>query len=296
MEINSKKQAFEQLESFQQNGIPFDAIRYLYNHEKDEEIEKKIIFYLSNAYNEEVVVDARTGNYSNAALWYGIVAEHHMSESLIEPIISLVTTTKSDWDILNEQGGYLVGKSCEVLGGKAVKRYMDVIEEMALKESDYPYLFLFDCIFFAEEEKYADQILNILKNPDFKWMDAFVSGLGAAQFRSVLPRLKELLGYFKNKKNRNWKEGHVIIELEEAIEKLESNNDLSTKEYNKSYHQQRRDWESHYNRMQEFFVETTEKKEIQEKKNKNKNKNKIGRNDPCYCGSGKKYKKCCWPN
>ena len=23
------------------------------------------------------------------------------------------------------------------------------------------------------------------------------------------------------------------------------------------------------------------------------NKNKIGRNDPCPCGSGKKYKKCC---
>jgi len=23
------------------------------------------------------------------------------------------------------------------------------------------------------------------------------------------------------------------------------------------------------------------------------NKNKIGRNDPCHCGSGKKYKKCC---
>jgi preprotein translocase subunit SecA len=21
---------------------------------------------------------------------------------------------------------------------------------------------------------------------------------------------------------------------------------------------------------------------------------KIGRNDPCYCGSGKKYKKCCY--
>jgi len=21
--------------------------------------------------------------------------------------------------------------------------------------------------------------------------------------------------------------------------------------------------------------------------------NKIGRNDPCYCGSGKKFKKCC---
>lgn len=21
----------------------------------------------------------------------------------------------------------------------------------------------------------------------------------------------------------------------------------------------------------------------------------IGRNDPCHCGSGKKYKKCCFP-
>ncbi|HPQ79810.1 MAG TPA: SEC-C metal-binding domain-containing protein [Candidatus Dojkabacteria bacterium] len=22
---------------------------------------------------------------------------------------------------------------------------------------------------------------------------------------------------------------------------------------------------------------------------------KVGRNDPCPCGSGKKYKKCCYP-
>jgi len=22
---------------------------------------------------------------------------------------------------------------------------------------------------------------------------------------------------------------------------------------------------------------------------------KVDRNDPCPCGSGKKYKKCCWP-
>lgn len=24
------------------------------------------------------------------------------------------------------------------------------------------------------------------------------------------------------------------------------------------------------------------------------NEHKIGRNDPCYCGSGKKFKRCCW--
>ena len=29
---------------------------------------------------------------------------------------------------------------------------------------------------------------------------------------------------------------------------------------------------------------------------KAKAKKKLGRNDPCWCGSGKKYKKCHWPN
>jgi len=28
----------------------------------------------------------------------------------------------------------------------------------------------------------------------------------------------------------------------------------------------------------------------------NKAHGKIGRNDPCHCGSGKKYKKCHYPN
>jgi hypothetical protein len=27
-----------------------------------------------------------------------------------------------------------------------------------------------------------------------------------------------------------------------------------------------------------------------------KAKKKIGRNDPCLCGSGKKYKNCCYPD
>lgn len=39
-----------------------------------------------------------------------------------------------------------------------------------------------------------------------------------------------------------------------------------------------------------------ERKEIKKEYNQTKtfvNENKIGRNDPCICGSGKKYKKCC---
>ncbi|WHZ06031.1 SEC-C metal-binding domain-containing protein [Neobacillus sp. YX16] len=27
-----------------------------------------------------------------------------------------------------------------------------------------------------------------------------------------------------------------------------------------------------------------------------RNDDKVGRNDPCPCGSGKKYKKCCGPS
>ena len=42
---------------------------------------------------------------------------------------------------------------------------------------------------------------------------------------------------------------------------------------------------------------TVEKrKEIKKEYNESrivKNENKVGRNDPCPCGSGKKYKKCC---
>ena len=34
-------------------------------------------------------------------------------------------------------------------------------------------------------------------------------------------------------------------------------------------------------------------RELQAKNNKQDKKVKIGRNDPCPCGSGKKYKKCC---
>jgi preprotein translocase subunit SecA len=50
-------------------------------------------------------------------------------------------------------------------------------------------------------------------------------------------------------------------------------------------------WEGVYSREK--------RKEIHTKWKKSKtivNKNKIGRNEPCPCGSGKKYKQCCGKN
>lgn len=47
-------------------------------------------------------------------------------------------------------------------------------------------------------------------------------------------------------------------------------------------------------------IYSKEKREELKKEYKNsktvRNENKIGRNDPCPCGSGKKYKKCCGKN
>ena len=288
--ISTKQQAFDQLENIK-DGIPFDGIRYLYDHPQDLDIEKKIAFYLTNAYNPEVMVDPRTEYYSSAPLWYAIVAENHVSESLITLITGLFTSTIDGWDFLDEQGSFLVGKSCDVLGDRAVSSYLDTIEEQAQQNSEYPYLFLFDCLSFAKEDAYQDQVLRILENPEAQWLDGFVSHLGTSQFKGVLPRLRELLAYYQNKQNKRWLENQSVIELQAAIEQLETN---EPRESGSSYYEQRVPWESHYAKVQHHFAAT----EVTPKKVKKKKEatRKIGRNDPCHCGSGKKYKKCCWPD
>lgn len=58
------------------------------------------------------------------------------------------------------------------------------------------------------------------------------------------------------------------------------------------------EWLYNLEEWSNIFTEE-ERKEITKEYNKSKtyvNTNKIGRNDPCPCGSGKKYKKCCGGN
>ncbi len=56
-----------------------------------------------------------------------------------------------------------------------------------------------------------------------------------------------------------------------------------------------------FEEVKEMFSDNDVRKKMQEEVNQNKGNNtihheKIGRNDPCPCGSGKKYKKCCGKN
>ena len=46
----------------------------------------------------------------------------------------------------------------------------------------------------------------------------------------------------------------------------------------------------------DFLKKVEEKKPISEIFAASQNREGLGRNDKCWCGSGKKYKKCHWPN
>ncbi|WP_308772401.1 SEC-C metal-binding domain-containing protein, partial [uncultured Bilophila sp.] len=43
-------------------------------------------------------------------------------------------------------------------------------------------------------------------------------------------------------------------------------------------------------------INYSEPEELNGSTSKSRDENKPGRNDPCPCGSGKKYKKCCGAN
>ena len=128
------------------------------------------------------------------------------------------------------------------------------------------------------EEKFGEEILRdlervvLLKNVDAKWMD-HLDGmedlrqgiyLRAYGQRNPLTEYKyESFDMFTGMINDIRQETVRILFRVEVVEKPEEKKDL--------------------------VVNTSE--EI--KKASVKTENKVGRNDPCPCGSGKKYKQCC---
>ena len=90
------------------------------------------------------------------------------------------------------------------------------------------------------------------------------------------------------------------LEVEQDLEKIEEDTNISIKiNWEKLYYNMVH-VEAHwlYNlRGWEDILPEEHRKSVQKEYNKSKivvNKEpKVGRNDPCPCGSGKKYKKCC---
>ena len=83
------------------------------------------------------------------------------------------------------------------------------------------------------------------------------------------------------------------------LESLDENSDLNMEiDFEKLYYnmlEAKASWLFNLPQWDNILTEER-RKEIKKEFNRSKivvNENKIGRNDPCPCGSGKKYKKCC---
>ena len=280
----NKKEAFEIINN-QRYDIPFEAIEYLYNHPKDEEITKAIVFALENAYNSDVY-ETRT-HYSNAPLWYAIVAENHLDERYIQPIIDLYTDSEdSDWDYLNEQLIYILEKLCKEVGTPAIDRFIAAIDQCFANpedSEDSAFIYLFNAIDYADHDKHLPKYLKWLEDPNVPWLDALLGQFGESEIHAMKPRLEELKAYYTNNPDSLYKEKYILPEIDCSLDILNGE-----EERGKPFYEQRKDWKAHYSSAHttNSFAKPKPKKPIVKKK-------KIGRNDPCPCGSGKKYKKCC---
>ena len=285
--INSLQDAFHLLDE-QKYGIPLEAIEYLKNQPTSKEITEKVVFALRNAYKKGVYYDDND-YWMPTPLWYSIVAESHLSQDLVDPTIKLFTTTNDDWDFLNEQGMYLLGKLAEKYGDEVIIKVRKVVDDVVAKGSDLPYLFLFDVFYFADIEKYKSWMLDTLKK-EFFWDENFSVVIAELKIKEAIPILKERLKKIKDPQ-------FIRSEFEYALKILEKGSFLSDDE-GKPYCATRGDWKVHYKRFENRFKEDDENVEDFEEEfdPESPHIEKIGRNDPCLCNSGKKYKKCCLPN
>ncbi len=256
--------AFAQIEGGEIDP-PTKAVEYLRNHPTDERIIEKIIYYFENAHAED-----ENGMWSSAPLWYSFVAEKHLDIRLVDAVMCLYKTDEYGGDFLNEQGSYLTGALCERFGDDAVSKFMAYIENEIARKSKRSYHFLFDCVHYADLEQYKERILNFLKQEPY-WIDAIISDIGHLQIKEAIPIFKKMMV-------EESEGSHTLIELKEALEELETGickyPDLS-----RVWFKQRPDWRG-YGDLFKPRIKETPKKFLP------------GRNDPCYCGSGKKYKKC----
>ncbi len=323
--IETIKQAFEVLEHHF-DGFPSDAIEFLYNQEPCDEIIDRAIFHLCNAYDENFYSDPYvTNGVLSTPLWFAIVAEKHHNERTIDPVIKLFTTTEDDWDFLNEQGEYLLGLLSEKYPDIVIPKCLDVADTLSDKNSDLPYLFLFDSLYFADAGKYKDILLKILSKDDFTWFEMLASRLAYLQIKEAIPIIrakldkiiieselyisKEMSGedITDDEKEMLVFKGITRAELEEALEELETGQLIDPKS-EKPYYQTRSDWMDHYFGFENLFGDNYGDDDEDDGYYNDANNEKFddfetikpviklhktGRNEKCPCGSGKKYKNCC---
>lgn len=273
----TKKEALAILHS-EINGVPFEALEFLMNLPYDEDIENKIIFHLDNAYNERITTLNK--RLPNLPLWYAILAEVHSSLKIVPSVINLFATPDSpDWDLLDEQGLFLVGMLSERYP-ETVASFLDAIEKQVSMKSNAPYLFLYDCIYFAKDEIHGEKIAKLLSNPDTGWKPLLAVHVAETRLNSCHGEVKKLHEEFVPFTQKGTNENLIREELMYALELFDDETHTPG-----CYFHQRGNWNTHYKNAEGIFAE--------ENPMLANIFNNVGRNDLCPCGSGKKYKSCC---
>lgn len=305
MKITTKEQAFQVLDN-NQYGLPFEAIEFLYNHPTDEEILHKIQTTFDSAYNYYLKEEEK--DYQNPVLWYAILAEKHLDLAFLDAIIKLITQVSAGSDFLDEQLCVLIGLLGREHGAIAVEKVLAAIEETLedTSKKSIPLVYLFDVLFYADLAKNTEAILRILEHPKNEYFTPLGITLCYAKFDIFIPKLKELIK-LKNKRSDEdlFEMDYMIPQLEALIKDLEAGKLKQNKDMLPYFHN-RGPWDEYYPELEDLFEKfediSSEREEnlkaflsneVAAEKSNSPSYKKVGRNEPCPCGSGKKYKKCC---
>lgn len=286
-------------------GIPFPAIEYLHN-DNSAEARTAVLKALRNVSKNEYIAEEST------SLWYACAAEGHICEELIDPIIGFYwpeNIHRSDW--LLSQGQYLIGKLAQEYPDQTVSKVLDVMEKEARDPRNRAVYFLFDAFHFCNIAPYKERLLALIKQPDISYYTSLANTLAYLDIKEALPVLNERVSGLKadNPEKGTWAYSE-IVEVEEAIEQLETGVNLYPDVDEPLCLSRGTTWREEFADAEEYFYEddlaadsiddsmgadyldfppaydwSPQQPIIKE--------NKTGRNDPCPCGSGKKYKKCC---
>jgi hypothetical protein len=288
-------------------GIPFAAIDFLY---RDPSVgaSRAVVSALTNFSDHQYCWE----DCELTPIWYAMAAEGHISEELIKPVIGFYKeNNENETDLLNEQGQYLIGMLAQKYPDAAAEMVLTAMEEAARDGSDDSVYFLFDVFSFCEIDKYKDRLLALLERDDLFWHDALASTIGYLQIKEALPILIRQAKRLQAEKPSPGSTAYShLIEIDEAITQLETGEDLFP-DVNAPLCLKRGPWKEEYADAEDCFYASdslSSPSDIGEFHGTSGidqfwspladqqpiiKAHPPGRNDPCYCGSGKKYKKCC---
>jgi hypothetical protein len=289
-------------------GIPFSAIDYLHNDNSSEST-SAIVKALNNFSDHQYC----WADCVAAPIWYSFAAEGHICEELIDPVVGFYgydNENATDW--LHDQGQYLIGRLAQKYPDITAQKVLAAMEKNAADADGGYVYYLFDAFDFCAIDKYKDRLIALLKRDDISWHDMLGTTIAHLQIQEGLPVLKEQLTRLEAKRTGKDRDNGRIIEIKEAIKELESGEALYPDVQaplcltrGTTWREECADAEENFYDNESFeddnfdtgardhvdpFLDFAEGLTYQQPVIK---ANNTGRNDPCPCGSGKKYKKCC---